>query len=130
MRKLNPSRIIVLLEVLGFGLIILFTWLDELVNLPSRLFGGEYHANYPEALMETLITLVVAIPVILMTRKLLRRLHYLEDFLRVCAWCRRVEHDGNWLPMEEYFQSRFDTQTTHGMCQECYAKTTKDLAGN
>jgi len=119
-RKFTPS--IVTIEILGFALITVLTWLDELVRLPSLLFGGEYHANYPEAIMETLIILCVAIPVVVISRRLLTRLHYLEGFLQVCAWCRKVDHDGQWLVMEDYFQHRFDTQTSHGMCPECFAK--------
>lgn len=130
MQNRNPIDYIVSIEILGFGLIILLTWLDELVRLPSLLFGGEYQSNYAEAVMETLIILAVALPVILITRKMLNRLHYLEGFLRVCAWCRKVDHDGQWLPLEEYFQRRFNTLTTHGMCPECFAKTNQELQGH
>lgn len=125
----NPINKIIRIEVQVFSLIILLTWVDELVNLPARLFGGEYHTNYPEAMLETLIVLGVAIPVIALTKKLLARLHYLEGFLRVCAWCRMVDHDGHWLVLEEYFQRRFSTATSHGMCPECYAKVSKEQGG-
>lgn len=127
MQKQNPTDNIVRIEILGFGLIILLTWLDELVHLPSLLFGGTHYSDYHEAALETFITLGVAVPVVLITRKLSQRLHYLEGFLRVCAWCRKVDHDGQWLPLEEYFQRRFNTLTTHGMCQECYAKTRQEI---
>lgn len=121
---------IVGIEILGFSLIILLTWLDELLPLPALLFGGEYHANYPEAIMETLIIMGVAIPVVVITKKLLNRLHYLEGFLQVCAWCRKVEHDGHWLVLEDYFQRRFNTRTSHGMCPECYRKVRAGNHGN
>ena len=120
------SSHIILYEIIGFALIILLTWLDELVHLPSLLFGGAYQSNYPEAIMETIIVLCVAIPVIIITQNVLRRLHYLEGFLRVCAWCKKVDHDGHWLTMESYFRQRFNTLTSHGMCPECFAKFTKE----
>jgi len=130
MVKNNYSRHIVGIEVMGFGLIVLLTWLDELVRLPALLFGGEHPADYTEATMETTITICVAIPVLLITRKLLARLHYLEGFMQVCAWCRKVEHDGSWLVMEEYFRHRFNTLTSHGMCPECYAKISRETKGD
>ena len=126
MKNRNPSQHIILFEVLGFGLIILLTWLDELINLPSVLFGGVYQTNYPEAIIESLIVLLVAITVILFTRRILDRLHYLEGFLRVCAWCRNVEHDGQWLPLEDYFKQRFNMKSSHGMCPECFARVSKE----
>ena len=52
-------------------------------------------------------------------RRLLRRLHHLEEFVLVCSWCRKVGHGGEWLTMEEYFGSKFDTHTTHGVCPAC-----------
>lgn len=126
MPNLTPAPHIVLYETIGFALIILLTWLDELVHLPSLLFGGAYQSNYHEAIMETIIVFCVASPVIIITQKILRRLHYLEGFLRVCAWCKKVEHDDQWVSMEDYFNRRFNMKSSHGMCPECFAKVTKE----
>ena len=59
----------------------------------------------------------------LTTKRLLKRLHYLEEFMHVCSWCRKVGHEGQWLTTEEYFGSKFATQTSHGICEECARKT-------
>ena len=107
---------------LGFSAIILLSWLNELLSLPTRLFGGTYHPNWNEALIETIVVLVVWAGVIALTRRLLRRLYYLEGFLRVCAWCRRIGHDDQWLPLEDYFQRGFHVRTTHGVCPACREK--------
>jgi hypothetical protein len=61
----------------------------------------------------------------LTTKRLLKRLHYLEEFLLVCSWCRKVGHEGEWLTMEGYFGSKFATETSHGICSE-RAKKAKD----
>ena len=53
------------------------------------------------------------------TRRLLRRLHELEEFLRICSWCRKLEHNGQWLTIEEFFGSRLATETSHGICPTC-----------
>ena len=49
------------------------------------------------------------------------RLFHLEGFLKVCAWCQKVEHGDSWFPIAEFFQQRFDARTSHGMCPECFA---------
>lgn len=64
----------------------------------------------------------------LATRRLLKRLHHLEEFLRICGWCRKVCHDGEWLEMEKYFRSKFATKTSHGMCPECLKKKKEELS--
>jgi hypothetical protein len=53
------------------------------------------------------------------TRRILERVQYLEKFLRVCAWCRRINYHEEWMRLEEFMQQGFDTPTTHGICSEC-----------
>ena len=54
---------------------------------------------------------------LLLTRRLVLRLHYLEEFLRVCSWCRKLSAGTEWIPVEEFFE-----QTSHGMCPACLAE--------
>src|SRR5262245_1276371 len=44
---------------LGFSLIILLSWLNELLSLPTRLFGGTYSPNWHEAIIETIVVVAV-----------------------------------------------------------------------
>src|SRR6266849_4152516 len=71
------------------------------------------------------IIVLVAIPVVVLTRRLVTRLHYLEEFLRLCAWCRKLHMDNEWIPVEEFLQRRFDTRTSHGICPACRAEQRK-----
>jgi hypothetical protein len=47
----------------------------------------------------------------------------------VCGWCRKVCHEHEWLEMEKFFNSKFDTKTSHGMCPECLKKQVDEIAG-
>jgi len=91
------------------------------------IFGGEHLSNWREAAMETLVVLVVATPVLLATKNIVARLHYLEGFLRVCAWCRRTECEGEWVATELFLAQRLDTHTTHGICPACTQKVRRDF---
>ena len=119
--QVKPNNIISY-ELIGFTIIILLIWMDEIFCLPTLLFGGLYTPDYHEAVVETSVALLVAVPVIHFTKKLLNRLHYLEGLLRVCAWCKKIGHDGQWISLEKYFEHQFDTKTSHGICPECSAK--------
>ena len=119
--KKNPQvRRIVLYQNLGFLGIIVLCLIDELIQLPSAL-----RSDHPLAFLfrwptlEFLLTLVVWLLVSISTRRILDHLHYLEKFLRVCAWCRRIHYQGEWMKLEEFMQQGFDTPTSHGICSEC-----------
>jgi hypothetical protein len=119
MNQKDPSRLL-LYELIGFVLIIVFSWLDEFLNLSHLLFGGGTpHPNWREAATETVTILCVATPVLMLTRRLLTRLFYLESFLRVCAWCKRISRGDQWVSLEDYLTTGFDTKTTHGICPDC-----------
>ena len=121
------SSLIVVYEVIGFLAIIALSWLNELLGLPRLLFGSEHQGGWwHESLLETTIILVVAVPVVLLTRRLATRLHYLEEFLRLCAWCRKPHLDNEWVPVEEFLQRKFDSRTSHGICPACKAELRKD----
>lgn len=109
-------------EAIGFSGLIALSWLTEAVRLPHLIYGEPFVPNWHRALFRTVVIVLVWAWVQTATRRLLKRLHYLEEFLRVCGWCRKVCHQGEWLTMEKYFDSKFATQTSHGMCPECVKK--------
>jgi hypothetical protein len=127
MRKSNPSSKVVWYVAAGFGSIIALSWADELADLPHLLFGSEHHSNWYESLLETFVVVLVAIPVLILTKRLVSRLHYLDEFLILCSWCRKLNLDGQWVPVEEYFQSGYEVKTSHGICPICAADFTKNL---
>src|SRR6185369_3362148 len=93
---------------LGFGLIILFVWLEELTGLSYLVLGGAPHvSDWRDATTESLLIVAVWAVTFLVTRRLVAHLVYLEGFLRVCAWCRKVGYKDKWLTLEEYFDAGF-----------------------
>jgi hypothetical protein len=125
--KKRKEHSILWVEATGFSLLILLTWVTELVRIPSYLFGELFLPNWHRAVLRTLVILLVWSWVHLATKRLLKRLHYLEEFLRICGWCRRVCHEGEWLELEKYFSSKFATPTTHGMCPDCLKKSVIEI---
>ena len=72
-------------ETIGFLLMIVLSWLSELLRIPYYLFGEPFTANWHRATLRTVVILLTWAWVHLVTRRLLKRLHYLEEFLRVCG---------------------------------------------
>ena len=40
---------------------------------------------------------------------------HIGTLMKVCAWSRTVEYQGEWISFEEYMRRRFNIETTHGM---------------
>jgi len=106
-------------EGLGFGFIIVSVWLTELFHVPHFLFAEAGGINLERALLRTIVVSGVWLAVHIGTRRLLQRLYHLEEYLRICSWCRKIGHEGEWMTMEEYFGSALATKMTHGVCPEC-----------
>ena len=53
----------------------------------------------------------------------LAQVKQLSGLLPMCAWCRKVRDDSNyWQQIETYVVRHLDTQFSHGICPDCYAK--------
>lgn len=106
-------------QALGFSALLVVMWIVEILRLPHHFFGESPEFQWSRVLARTAMLTVVWLIVHLTTRRLLQRLHELEKFLLICSWCRRVGHNGEWLTTEDYFSSRFSTETSHGICPGC-----------
>jgi hypothetical protein len=111
---------VVIYQNFGFLAIIVLCYLDELLQLPSLIFANHpFDFLYRRSMLEMLLFLAVWLLVSGSTRRLLKRVQHLESFMRLCAWCRRIECEGKWMRLEDFMKQGYDTSTTHGICPEC-----------
>ena len=123
MEEKSPLGKVLSRQSVGFLAIIALTWLDELIALPSLIFGNQsFIFDFRESALKMLLVLAVWFLLIGSTRRALTHARYLEDFMRVCAWCRHIDYKGNWISMEDFLEQGFDTSTSHGICPACLAK--------
>jgi hypothetical protein len=118
----DKSRLtkIVMYQTVGLLAVVLLCYLDELLQLPSLIFADHpFDFVYRRSMLEMLLFLAVWLLVSGSTRRLLNRVQHLEAFMRLCAWCRRIECEGKWMRLEDFMKQGFDTSTTHGICPEC-----------
>lgn len=107
---------------IGFALILAVNWAAEVADLPHQLYGDPSGFNWFRVLLRSAVILGVWGWAYFTLRPLVRRLRHLEEFMLVCSWCRKVGHEGEWLTMEQFFGSKFDAQTSHGVCPTCAAQ--------
>jgi hypothetical protein len=48
-------------------------------------------------------------------------LQRLRQLLSVCAWCRKINDEGSWIPVEQYLARRHRSALSHGICPSCFA---------
>lgn len=120
MKTISHLPRVILYQNLGFLGILVLSYLDELLDLPKLIFSDHPFAFvYRAATLEVLLVLAVWFLVSMSTRRILTHVRYLEGFMRVCSWCRRIHYRGDWMPLEEFLRQGFDTPTTHGICTDC-----------
>jgi hypothetical protein len=123
----EQSNTILWIMAFGFSILIACSGRTEVARVPHFLFGEPFTPNWHRAILRTIVISLIWTWVHLATGRLLKRLHYLEEFLRICGWCRKVCYEGDWLTLEDYFNSKFATQTSHGMRPECLKKGVQEL---
>jgi len=122
-QKQVPISRVLQVQSVGFLVIIAFSWFNEFVDLRSLIFGNHpYISDFRESAMEMLLVLAVWFIVVGATRRVIQRVHYLERFPRVSAWCHHISFKSRWVRLEEFLKREFDTPTTHGICPTCVQK--------
>lgn len=94
-------------------------WAAELLHVPYHFFGDTKEFVWTRIIVRTAALAFIWLLVHFTTSRLLKRLHELESLLRICSWCRKVGDRGEWLTMEDYFGTRFQTDTSHSICPAC-----------
>ena len=115
------KRKILLYESIGFGIIIFFVWIDEAIDLPSLLFNApKTPFNFKEGICESIVVFVIATITFVLTLNLLRRIRYLEAFLKICCMCKKIcDPNDNWVPFELFFDRNSKIEFSHGFCPKC-----------
>ena len=115
-----PGRVAVIPQAIGFLLLAALVWMDELLDLPHLLFGAPASPHrVAEALLESAVVVLLGIAVSTWTIRAARRVAYLESFVVLCAWCRRVSRTHGSL---EAFLAEHRARTSHGLCPDCESK--------
>jgi hypothetical protein len=110
----------------GFLIMVVLTWSDAIFDLAHEILGLPHREV---DINRTSITTVVIVLLWMFSAYkiylVVSRLSYLESFLHVCAWCRRIEHDAQWLSLEAHFTQKTGGKVSHGICPDCAKKVTR-----
>lgn len=54
----------------------------------------------------------------------LEKITSLEKLLPMCAWCKRIRQNEEWLPLEDFLKEN-NQEVTHGICNNCQQELQK-----
>ena len=122
---------VITLAVAGFvGLIVIFA-LDDYWDLPAKSFGAFLKPIRPyEFSIKVVAALVLFITVLGVLRQAILRIQRLSHMLTMCAWCRKVSVDGEWISIDQFLQQRRNTTSSVGVCPDCYSKKAAESVGS
>ena len=120
MKRIGLFKKILLLELTGFGFVLLVLWLDEIVDLPYVLFGApSTPINITECITETVAISILGIIVLLTTLHLLRQIKVLQGILPVCSFCKKIRSHDSWIEIDDYVRDHSEAQFSHSVCPQC-----------
>jgi hypothetical protein len=97
-------------EAAGFCLAAAACWVTEWFDPPF---------NVQQVLLLSAVILALGAGTIYWTRRMILRIKFLEGFLVICAGCKKVRLDGEWVAIERFLDESSDLRLSHGMCPKC-----------
>jgi CHASE3 domain sensor protein len=90
---------------------LLITREQDLLRIRQRAF----HARFQKLSLFMWVSAVCTIAGLAGAAYWAHRAARLYNIVRMCAWSREVEHDGAWMPVEEFLHKRYGIQVSHGV---------------
>jgi hypothetical protein len=125
----RTQRILVF-QAAGFVLLIILLWLNECLDVPHYVLGARRTPiNWPESILESAVVLVLAVGTLSWTDRALTRIQYLEKFLLICSFCRKIHSADGWVSMDEYLATHSGMTFSPGLCPECLKRHFPECTG-
>ncbi|MFH7326161.1 response regulator [Desulfurivibrio sp. C05AmB] len=117
-------------EAPEIGVIILTAFGDLPTAIEAIRLGADDYLLKPYKFEE----LQTRVNICLQKRALKKRIKVYENFLPICAVCRKIRDDegrepgsGPWLHMEEFLAQKAGLRPSHTYCPHCFAAASRDI---
>lgn len=110
-------------QLIGYGILLFLITGDEVFDFPHTVFGGiATPINWAEVVIEGTYIIVLGAFTIFLTLNFLKRIKFLEGFLPICSYCKKVRKGDEWTSLEKYMSDHSEALLSHSLCPECYEK--------
>jgi hypothetical protein len=123
MTKYIIAKKLIFYQLIAYALLMLMIVGDEVFDFPHTVFGAPATPiNWQEAFIEGGYVLALAVFSLYLSQRLLNRIRYLEGFLPICSFCKKIRVGEEWKPIEDYVRAHSAAEFSHGFCPECAEK--------
>ena len=124
-RKITIHSLII--QLLCFGFLLFLIVGNEVFDFPHTLFGQlATPINWTEILIEAIAVIVLGAVCVGFSIRYLSHIKYLEGYLPICASCKKIRENGEWVNLEKFFSEKSSVLFSHGLCPDCAKKFSSD----
>jgi len=110
-------------QLIGYGILLFLIVGDELFDFPHTVFGAPATpVNWTETVIEGMYIIVLCGFTIYLSWRFLKEIKFLEGFLSVCSYCKKIRQEEEWTSLEEYMSDHSEALFSHSLCPECAEK--------
>lgn len=110
-------------QVIGYGLLLLLIAGNELFDFPHNIFGTPATpVNWPETFIEGTYIVCLGAFTTYWSFSYLQRIKFLEGFLPICSYCKKIRKGDGWTSLEKYMSEHSEARFSHGLCPDCAEK--------
>ena len=121
-KNILATRVIIY-QLIGYGILLFLIVGDEVFDFPHTVFGfPSTPINWVEALIEGSYIIVLCLFSIHLSLRLLKEIKFLEGYLPICSYCKKIRDGEEWRSIEGYVSDHSEALFTHGLCPECTEK--------
>ena len=77
---------------------------------------------YKATRIESVAVMFLGLLVVITSGILLERIRYLQGFLPVCRWCRKIKVGDQWMSITTYLEDYTEEAASFGLCPSCAEK--------
>ena len=78
-------------------------------------------------ILDIVVFTLVAVSINALNAAKQRAERLLRGLLPICAWCRKIRSEDQWLTLEAYARTELNTDLTHSICPDCRDRMDKGM---
>jgi len=110
-------------QLIGYGILLFLIAGDEIFDFPHTIFGAPATPiNWAEMLIEGMYIVLLGAFTIYLSLHFLERIKFLEGFLPICSYCKKIRKGDEWTSLEKYISNHSEALFSHSLCPDCLKK--------
>jgi len=110
-------------QLIGYGVLLFLIVGNELFDFPYLVFGAPATpVNWIEMVIECMYIVVLCCFTSYLSWRFLKEIKFLEGFLPICSFCKKIRTENKWTSLEEYIHDHSEALLSHGLCPDCAEK--------